>query len=282
MRTALTSSLVLACLACGGPVDVAGAFSGLCSAEVTPSVDLPRVGADLPRPKLAVHLVVGPHGASLDGEPLTDRTAALAQALAQKAETANELAARIGGSDFEFRGELLVSAHPDTPIGELVPMLDTAEAAGFPNLRFLLITGDRPPPAWTDAAYAHDLMARLPEDPAARQAMLAEELGSLLSLCPPGQSVVDAVAYASAEMKCRLLAQGMEEALPSCPLTDRAKVVTAFQVALAGPPVEVGTLAIELDRGAVPLEVDGETAWELVVADLLPRADQHVWLAVRQ
>ena len=79
MRTALTSSLVLACLACGGPVDVAGAFSGLCSAEVTPSVDLPRVGADLPRPKLAVHLVVGPHGTSLDGEPLADRTTALAR-----------------------------------------------------------------------------------------------------------------------------------------------------------------------------------------------------------
>lgn len=253
-------------LACGGMGgdDVKQAVHATCgSAELQPStVDLVLIeDTSLRRPKLSVQLEVHPDGLRLDGESMADGSA-VGERLRIKAETARDLADKIGSADFAFRGELLLLLPPDTPSGTLLPLLEVAHASGFPHVRFVVRTGKKPSTAFVDGAYGMELAARLDGlAPADRARVLAEEIEDLLVACPSGQQAFAAVAHASAEMKCQLMAVGLAEALPMCPLTNHGKVVTAVQVATDGSPWTHGVLALSLDPEGTPYPIDPSTPW---------------------
>jgi hypothetical protein len=90
--------------------------------------------------------------------------------------------------------------------------------------------------------------------------------------------VFQAVASASPEMKCTMVAHGLGEALPLCPLTDADRLVTMVQV-LTEPvhPERPAARTLTLDPDAETTVVAPDLPW----VELLPLLDRPTWVAVR-
>lgn len=259
--------VVLGSLACGG-LPMVGADETLCASQtfVTPTVDLVELEGPTPtvEPGVLVEMTTG--GIRIDGEPVSSP----AEALAGARERVREL--RSSGA--ELSDGVLVAIAPDVPGEQVVRALELARKAGVSNVRFLARSPAIPEPvAFVDPTYAADLEARLAEvEPNQRMTVAARELDSLLTLCPSGKRVLSAVAMASPDMRCRLVVAGMEEALPSCPLTSKDQVATAIQVAFQPPPFTLVALDLELTEDAEPFEVQPDAPWSELAAAWLPRS----------
>ncbi len=108
-------------------------------------------------------------------------------------------------------------------------------AAGRANLRFarLLVSSAQPhtlltapDPARADAM-RKTLLTTFPDQRGMISAVAVEDA---LRFCPGKQKLLDAWAMAAPEHKCELLAVGLEEVLPYCPLTDADAVISIAQV----------------------------------------------------
>lgn len=263
----LTAGIVLlTCLACGGlgADEVHEAVMASCDSDVyvPHGVELVRLDASLPAPKIAVSLALANDHWLLDGDWLDPDPAALRDRLREKAETAKLLAERTGSDAFAFNGTLLLLVPPETPGATVLSVLEAARDTEFPKVRFVVRTGDKPAPSYLDPDYGAELQARVSAmDPAERAMNIAMEMEGLLVACPPGQEAFAAVANASAEMKCTLMAHGLAEALPMCPLTNDKKVVTLMQVVSMSSPYEHGMLSLTLDPEATVHPVDPAAPW---------------------
>lgn len=133
-------------------------------------------------------------------------------------------------------------------------------------------------PASPDPTYEADLRGRLTH-PDMRGGQLADELQGLLFLCPPASEMFSAVAFASPEAKCQLLAAGLEEVLPNCPFTSADQVITAIQVANGPWPgtLQRSTITLNLAAGGIPLEL-GTGTWGDVAAAVAKLDGQAVSL----
>jgi hypothetical protein len=117
-------------------------------------------------------------------------------------------------------------------------------------------------------AYAQEFQERLNAVSAdMRQMIIAQEISGLVMLCPSGQEVFEAVANVSPDHKCQLIAAGLKEALPSCPLTNGDDVVSAMQVVLGPTLRELALTYVELEirDDAPPLDLSGAT-WKEAAA----------------
>jgi len=262
----LTAGIVLlTCLACGGALgaeEVHQAILAGCESDVGIPVDmeLVRLDQDLPAPELAVLLQLGGEPWLLDGTPVEPEQ--LEGRLQAKAQSAKALADATGSDAFAFRGELLLLVTPDTTGATLLKVFELTRAAEFSQIRFIVRTGDKPAPPYLAPDYGVELEARVRGAAAEeRGGVIAAELEELLVACPPSQEAFAAVATASAEMKCQMMAHGMAEALPKCPLTDDAKVVTVLQVMSRSAPYEHGVLSLTLDPEGTVHPVDPTAPW---------------------
>ncbi|MCA9490124.1 MAG: AgmX/PglI C-terminal domain-containing protein [Myxococcales bacterium] len=258
--------VVFASLACGG-LPMVGADETLCASQtfVTPTVDLVELDGPTPTIEPGVLVELTTEGFRVDGEDVSSPADALSGARQQIRD--------LRSSGAELSDALLVAIAPDVPGEQVVQALDLARKAGVPRIRFLARSpGTREPVAYVDPDYAADLESRLAEvDPDMRTTVAARELDSLLTLCPSGKRVLTAAANASFDTRCRLVVAGMEEALPSCPLTSKDKVATVIQVAFQPPPFTLVALDLELTEDAEPFDVQPDARWSEVAAAWLPR-----------
>jgi biopolymer transport protein ExbD len=134
--------------------------------SVTPSDDLMiPVSTSLKPPKLAVNVVVSRKDIVVDGKWVLDLTekadsdsgqqvlaipdeekrgqliSTLYDVLLEKAETAKDLGARTGSSDFDFKGEVLLQCDRRLPFSVIREVMFTSGQAQFGNFRFIVIQG---------------------------------------------------------------------------------------------------------------------------------------------
>lgn len=272
MRTRLFSaaclSLLLAfALACGGGASVAPRehVTALCGlTEIPDGVSLVRTNEPHDPVPLSVPWVgVSAAGVLIDGVVVDNQT--LATELQQKSE-----AMKLFNADSSARLVLLADA--GTPASVALGVLSAASELGFTHVHVAFESDDRgDQPAAPDPDYEAQLRGRIHGVPASERAfLLATELSELLALCPLGLEMFTAIAMAVPEHKCPLIAAGLEEALPSCPLTNGDKVITAVQVMLT-PSTSRQVVVVEAPIATLTLSSAGDASWGEVSAPLLTR-----------
>lgn len=110
--------------------------------------------------------------------------------------------------------------------------------------------------------------------PHERQMALAQRWSRELGLCPPAGEAFKAVAYASAERKCQLLAYGLAEAQPMCPLVmnpDRAHTLLAFTMRPTHD-FQPTWFEVTLDPAAAGITVNATDTWQQIAPLLLSEA----------
>lgn len=131
---------------------------------VKPSDDLQLPTSDAMKPpKLAVNVIIKKNGILVDGVPTVVLTMAqheetgedyidireedvkgqlvspLYDRLVDKAEQAKSLGERMGGGDFDFKGEILLQVDKEMPFSVVRRVMYTAGQAQFSNFRFVVI-----------------------------------------------------------------------------------------------------------------------------------------------
>lgn len=272
-RRGLVVVVGLWALACSGlSVDPATVLKPACDLG-TLSIGAPLPTADLP-PKsvgeVAVQLTVG--GARVgwrrvDGPGLAD-------ALREQAEQQRALGRK--------PDSLSVAIAADVPVERVRELLQGAHDAGFTELRVGLWTSrsvELPP--YVDPAYGAEVQAKLAEAPPnQRQMHAAMEMEGLVTACPPAKRAFEAVAVASPDLRCVLFAKGLEEALPSCPLTDGDKVLTLTQVLVQPAPGEVPT-EVRLRITPLtepPVQAEAGATWGSVIDQVVALEGKRFWL----
>ncbi|MEZ4320579.1 MAG: hypothetical protein R3F61_24065 [Myxococcota bacterium] len=241
-------------LACGGvSVEPRAHLEQVCAAAGSVFVVGPLVTVDLPKtdPSALAIVEIEPGGATFEGG-LSD------QALTEAVERARSVA--------QYSGQEVVVAlaiAPETPIDTVWAALTEVHDLGVTGVELLFHTSQAlSVPPYPDPAYAADLKSRISSvDAPTRMMKVAEEMESLVTLCPGAQMTFQAIANASPESKCVLMAAGLGESLPSCPLTSGDKVVTLAQIITEpGPDGPITAVSITLDPGAEPFAL-GEGTW---------------------
>jgi biopolymer transport protein ExbD len=248
-RFALTA-VVLGSLACGGvAVEPQSHLQAVCDAagvEVSTGLELAQADIPFEAVEVGAYIRVEPAGVFID-----DWNEAPASELESKVKD-------LVGSRGTDR-PLLLGVAADTPMSELIAVLRAVRSAGLDSVGIVVHTPDVPElPPFPNEAYAEELKARLDgaADPSTRATLAAQELETLVTLCPGAVQTFSAVASASADTKCTLIAYGLGEALPNCVLTDGDKVVTAVQVLMMPPEAGARTaLTVALGEGdALPAD----------------------------
>lgn len=169
----------------------------------------------------------------------------------------------------------------DTPAERVRSALEGFAAAGVPAPVLVRSTTPSAMPPPPDPEYARELRTLLDVGPSQRATLGARETEELIALCPGAQEVFRAVAVASSEHRCMLLAAGMDEALPNCPFTDGDRVITAIQVLMGPEPDEAALTWIELrfDPSGDPVDL-GTGTWGEVAPSLAARSDRTLNLGL--
>lgn len=251
--------LVPALLACGGlgaSVKPGEHLKQVC--EAGGSVSLEHVPVKIDRPYVPLEpgfqVVVGPYDI---------------RAGFQFAQEAAELKPALERED-----RILLELAPDTASSKVLDVLRASHAAGVKTVDLIVASNEQVQlPPYPDPDYGLTFQARLHGLDASQRAVLgAQEIEGLIRLCPWAQEVFAAVASASPDSRCELVAYGLQEALPICLATDSDKVVTAVQV-VSQPSSEwrPTALTLKLTDDGEPLEVPAGATWK----DLAPLWTAH-------
>ncbi len=249
-------------LACGGgaSVDPVAHLEPLCALPMVPGVtELATVSGVATTPLEGTLVVVSKDGYRVDWHEQGDASV-LQTELMHAYEMQKELS-RYSGKPV---GPPNIAAEPGVSARDVGVALKLAHQSGYTEARLLFTTGeDLGLPEPLDPAFADELRTELDAlDPAERQMRLAEIVEGEIALCPPAQETFAAVAAAPADMKCLLIARGMAEALPSCPLTDGDRVLTLMNV-VSRPSYDkpIVSVTVTLDETADGLP---EGSWQEV------------------
>lgn len=256
---------------CGSSVDPAAHLQPICEAgtfQVTPfqaavpSLDQP--GREIPAAPL---LELTPSERRVEGVAYdTDRH--VLGALTEARSMGTRMA-EIRGEDPPEAPLLLVAADASLPTSRVLDELSRAHAAGFRRAQLLgwsrdaVTLPDPPDPAFA-ATMEQELAAR---SPAERAMHLAQTFEDEIWLCPGANEAFRAVASAPAEHKCILMAKGLEEALPSCPLTDHSRVVTLVHV-MGTPWYDHLPASVEVRLDPEAPRPSAESPWSATLAGL--------------
>ncbi len=234
---------------------------------------LVRLDRDLPAPKLAVSMEITKASWIVDGEEVSMAPGPLRDKLDAKAETARDLASLTGHPAFAFAGEMLLFVAPDVPASTLSQVFTTAHRSGYDHLSMVVRLRPNPEPAFADPAYAAELIAEQEAlMRATSQRMLSvndprrAERDALMARCPDVAQAMEAVAAASAELKCEMMVRGLTEALPSCGRADGVKILTGMQVVARPAPWKLGVVALHIDPEGTERPVEPDATW----ADVAP------------
>lgn len=264
-------------LACGRAPDEAlrAELSAMCEAPgpILPpeGITLVQVEGEPVAPRLANRVVVGSSELQIDGArvPLEE----LAEAMAERVAQARELEAL---TDHALQPALLF-VDASVPAARLAGVLGALHSAGMHELQLVAQSSTPwPPPTYANEALAEHLIAELSDLPhAERRATLAARTAENVSWCPATANVFSAVAAASPEQRCALLAHGLSETLPRCWLTRKEEVLTFLQL-MSAPQSETQPTAqtLQLDPTTEPLQV----APDLPLSELWPQLRSPLWL----
>jgi len=267
-------------LACGGvSVDPGTHLQPLCDANAGLPIEGELVAVDRAANPIqsGIALQVSAAETRVDGQVVADG-AALKTKLEERAQTAESISKY---SAQPFDGRIVVIATPDTPASRIKEVLVAAARAGLLKADFILASNQPwDLPDYPDPDYAVQFKAQLDGVAAEeRQMIAAQEIDSAVSLCPGAKAAFAAVANASPEMKCALIARGMEEALPTCLATNGDVVLTQIQV-LSEPTSEFRPHVIQtgIDPKARPIIVSPDTPWSELAGKVVERSGQGIWL----
>ncbi|MEZ4235835.1 MAG: hypothetical protein R3F59_06670 [Myxococcota bacterium] len=214
------SLAILGCAGLGGTVPEG--FEAVCEAPPAPpgpNVVLPVLGGDRQEVPEAPAVVMTGHQVWLDDAPADDL-------VTQAAALQRERVAAAEASDEPPSRSVQLWASAEVPVEQVVEVLGALHEAG---LGWVVLVGssdetfDVPPPLEPELAAE---LAALPVDASMRAMELAQRIEHEIRWCPGAQRTFEALAAASPDVKCELAVQGMREALPSCPLTSAARVLT--------------------------------------------------------
>ena len=176
---------------------------------------------------------------------------------------------------------LLVEA--EVPAALVLEVLDALQAAGMSEVSLVGWSNqvvELPP--FPDPELGAELTGALAAlSPEERVMHVVEAMTTEVRLCPGAQEVFGAVATGTPDARCAMIAVGLDEALPMCPLTDADRVMTLVQATVQPPdPRRPVGVPVALDPAAPPLAVPATMPWR----ELLPRwartEPRPGWLAV--
>ena len=266
-------------LACGGAslsVDPLTHLESVCESSGVIPVTTDLVQIDLPAKPLDLASLVRMDGSTtyVDGVRLTGP-------LLDELQRIDGLNTAIAGlSRAAPPAVLLIEASANVPNSQIVATLKTASLTGFETVHLLVSSNEAVPTvSYPDPHYAADLKSRIDALPPEQVATtLAIEFETLLAYCPDAEAAFQAVAYASPDLRCTILAHGLAESLPYCLLTNGDQVISAAQLMLQPRSQWTPTaLTLSLTPNGTPLSLQGAT-WEDIATELLPYDGQSVYI----
>lgn len=266
-------------LACGGmSVDPAEHMLPICEEANQLAMGRELVQLDLPAEdvKESALLSVGPERVQVGWNEYREPADAV-EGVREELEHARSMASMLGEED---HARVQLAIRPDTPSQRVVDTLMALHGGGLAEVDLLFLSQQAFDfPAYPDPQYGLELEAKLADvAPEMRQMMAAEEISSLIVLCPPMQNAFEAVAAASPDQKCTLITYGMAEGLPMCPATNKDKVITAMQVIMTtNLDFKPTATTLALDPLAEPLSIDATPTWAELGPVLATRDGQTVW-----
>lgn len=275
MHRAIAPITGLLALGCGGlglsGDEVHALLDPACAAPAVSPPDLALV--ELDQPPATLHW--GPQVALLadgtvraSGAPVDD----LAAALAAFAADAASVGERLGRPP---ERELQLAVEATVPVERVIDVLGQSASAGLDDV---VLVGFSTTPLTVPAPPDPELAARVRAEldalpPSDRVMRLSALVSDAIAWCPGAISTFSGVANADPDSKCRIMAMGLAESLPSCPLTDPDTVLTLFVVAVTPQPqryaatARIAAAPASDPTGPDVLRVAPGAAWR----DVLPR-----------
>ena len=285
----LTVSMILACA--GPSVPIAPYLGEVCAlsaavgvpmgAELV-AIDRAPVAAGNGSARSGIEIVAGADRIEVDGVWI-ETPGDLEPRVMEAKERARHLAEAMGETSApEARAYLA----PETPAATVVAIFEASARAGLARIAFAAWSTEAAPdvPAPLDAAFAEELRAEMDAaSPEMRAMRFAERFASEIALCPGAQRTFEAVAMASPDVRCELLAQGLSEALPSCPFTNADRVLTMVWALQVPTNAQLPTsLPVAIDRDAPPLTVPASARWRDIANALAARDPLPGWVAISE
>ena len=224
--------------------------------------------------ELAVTVQLEAERVILDGVAVAG-VPAVRDMLIEKRDEAVAIAALASGN-YQFEGRILFLVPPGERAHRVAGLAAAARDAGFSRFQWVVQTGEpREQPAPLVPELAHELeVAWAPLDGPGRQVMLADFMTREAEGCAPAVEMFRAVATASVEMKCPMLAAGLDGVWDGCP-KQAPRIVTILQ-AINESTRPLGAVVTDCTAEGQTLEVAAELPWSELLPQLAERRGQDV------
>lgn len=267
-------------LASGPVLDGTSFADAYCSgSSITYVGDLVAYEGPTQVPELTVNIEVTAETVRVDGVVL-DSVQSVGDGLLERRDEAVALSER-PELTVRFAGRLSWFVAPDVRADRIAELASIAAEADFVEFLWIVHVGDAAtPPPFAVPELGTEVVAALAAapEPVEQQRILAELTARETRGCRASKDLLEARAFAPAEMKCPLTAAGIDEVIARCP-KKAPRIITLLQVPLT-PYRQLGAIKTVWAADAEAVRVPAAQPWSELVAVLAAHADAPLQLAL--